>query len=1070
MAIEDVVRVVQHIIYTRSGQVSHGDPLYKYKVTLEDMRNLRMALSSVSVDDYLNNIACKKAVVLYAAAWWTYSYQGGHWAWDPIFESIGPNYVIDPQKRSAYILAGLKCWGQEPIIGTRAYLGAIVYNGGIPNHLLTTDGSTLSRVLLRIIKLAPVAISSSEDYKRLAERFCVDLAPVYQQIEFYTLIANLLWELKVLLRQLPATPTLDPIAVLDDRIPGWRDNLPIVLQSDASRDLINQISGNMQGMVGTVPFPVSRVWLHDDGSWLPQIMVLKRSRVKLSDLYRQFGQFSGIPKAVEVSACNQISVFELYRDFAVDGQYHVKGRDLNVRDIDITSAVNVTLRLDDNSELTSRGNQFRPVDASQIWRINGDLRAGRVSIQSVGPFSTRAESALVSIPADSAIIPCHAETLTIGGRPVFQLTQPAVIRSADGSTYSIGIGDVDGKDEEDDQYELVGAIKGEAIIESSIPIFVDLPRVTILRHDGTSSFLPVNKVSFGIRKAKPGVSRVRVSDDGNVVWAADYLHFPRFNVTKIIGLSNKSVTFEVSGLGTFVPSVEDESIEYTWQNNLLAFNCVHGALLPPFVNVKCQNEFGISFILKLSCPLSNPVVTVLNGALVTEGATISLGDLATARLYADLGNDTELIVVMAGNDRRLVMSLGTLRSGRSDISLGRIWESAELLLSSSDELDSDVTVRLELNDRLISSFSVGRYGNRLIPNRELMTVTLTSSVTRTDTSTNVVMTIVSLSDSNKTSELCLSGPNTWSVDLADVVGPSIIAPSVDSDVSSRPLLWTATTDNIEEIKYSNQTGLSMAICVPDRIDREQKILNILSEMSSDSRHNDWATCNRLLGAFAHLPLSTLDFVRLSLKVPKFLVMMIFNMPELLSTNIIPRLEIELPFVWEMIPMEAWRDALNERLTTLPPEFVIQGYRRLYDKIYQYAGARTAVLSKSQHTVDPLLDWKAIESELLVGAYSPYLNRLRIRMAQTTSVTPRLEGIWATKLREHECLLRTNDREALRHVIAAPIIAAEMQSLSESEVTDAFSSRATMTLKLFRKFDAEWYDSAFMFCIEKAKRG
>ena len=101
MAIVDVVRVVQHIIDTRSGQVSHGDPLYKYKVTLEDMRNLRMALSSVSVNDYLNNIACKKAVVLYAAAWWTYSYQGGHWAWDPIFESIGPNYVIDPQKRSA---------------------------------------------------------------------------------------------------------------------------------------------------------------------------------------------------------------------------------------------------------------------------------------------------------------------------------------------------------------------------------------------------------------------------------------------------------------------------------------------------------------------------------------------------------------------------------------------------------------------------------------------------------------------------------------------------------------------------------------------------------------------------------------------------------------------------------------------------------------------------------------------------------------------------------------------------------------------------------------------------------
>jgi hypothetical protein len=1070
MAIIDVQRVVQHIIDKRSGQLSHGDPLYKYKIDLEELENLKLVLRNVSTSEYQNHIVCKKAIVLYASAWWTYSYQGGHWAWDPIFESIGPKYVIDPQKRSDYIRAGLKCWGQEPITGTRAFLGAIVYNGGIPNHLLTTDGSTLSRVLSRIIRTAPVAVSSSDVYERLAERFCVDLAPVYQQSEFYTLIANLLWELKVLLRQLPATPTLDPVAVLDTRIPGWRDNLPIVLQSSASRELINHISGNMQGMVGTVPFPVSRVWLHDDGSWLPQIMVLKRSKVKLSDLYRQFGQFSGTPKAIEVSACNQISVFELYRDFAVDGQYHVKGRDLNVKDVDITSAVSVTLRLDDNSELNSRGNQFRPIDASQIWRITGDLRVGRLTLQSVGPFSTRAESALVSIPADSEILPGQDEALTLGGRPVFQVNRSSVVRSADGSTYGIGIGDDDGKDEDEDQYELVGATKSEAIIESSIPIFADLPRVTIHRHDGSSSLLPVNKVSYGVRKAKPGVSRVRVSDKDNVVWAADFLHFPRFSVTKVSDLSSKSVTFEVFGLDTFVPSVEDESIEYTWQNNQLVLTSIHGAILPPFVVVNCQNEFDIGFILKLSCPLRNPIVTVLNGALIVEGATISLGDLATARLHADLGVGTELIVVMAGKDRRLVLSLGKLRAGRNDISLGRIWESAELLLSSSDELDSDVTVRLELNDRLIGSFSVGRYGNRLIPDRETMTVSLTSAVTRSELSSNAVMKLVSLMDPSKVSDLCMCAPNIWHVDLAEVTGPSIIAPSVDSNVSARPLLWAASNNDDEVTASSKLTGLSLAICVPDRVDREQKIIDVLSEMAGDSRHSDWATCNNLLNAFAHLPLSTLDFVRLSLRVPQFLVMMIFNMPEALSSNIIPRLEIELPFVWEMIPMEAWRDALNERLSTIPQEYLMQGYKSLYDRIYQYAGIRTAVFSKSQHTVDPLLDWTAIETELLVAAQSPYLNNLRIRMVQTSTVTPRLEGLWLTKFRAHDCLLRTHDSEALRHVIAAPIIAAEMQSLPESEVINAFNSQATMILKLFRKFDAEWYDFAFGFCIEKAKRG
>jgi hypothetical protein len=1058
MAIADVERVLRDICQTRIGRAGFGDPLFTYRVSEDEFARLTESLSSVTVAEFNGHVVCKKAFVLYAATWWNRRYSGGHWAWEPIFTPIGLQYYIDPNNRSAYVSEGLRSWGLKPVATQRAYLGAIVYNGGIPNHILTLANGALARFIARIIQVAPIN-ALCEDYERIASDPTIVglLAPVYQQTDFYKLVAELLVQLKQIIETVPANENADRVTQFDRIVPNWRDRLPLGLDSAASRELVNQIAGHIQGAVGQVPFPVTRWWIRDGDVWIPQITVEKRSRVMIQDLIRQFGPFNKIPKAVEVSIGGHVTIFELYRNFAFDGQFHVKGRDLLRRsDVDLESPVSVILRLDDDTELYARGNQFKSLDFSQIWRIHGDIADRRLKIKSVGPFRTSAQSVLVSIPHDSRLQNEAAPVCTFAGRNCYLLETTSIVESADGTNYVINVGDSD-EDLIDVEFDIGGGNKYNDLLWSSVPVFSEHPTVQQFSDAVYIGSVPANQVIYGVRRARPGLSRVRVTQDENVVWSADYILLPDFDVSRSESGSGY-VSFLITGLDHFIPVAVEGQFSFLWEGDVLTITTLNDRPLPPRVTVALANAQETRLSLQLGCPLPQPMLLTGTGELISGDQSVSLEEFASTRFYSDMQTREELVVVLE-NQTRFVTTMGRMQIGRNDVSLGRLWDKVEVLLSETDDLDASVTVRLEIGVQPICEFSVSRFGFRLIPDQNNGIV----SVDPISVPSSISLGLINLTDALPVFELSRLNPHLWNVNVQGLSGPSLIFATNESQVSIRSLLWNADYD-----QEPNSTLLS-AMCEYDPVIREARIRVVLSEMATNMSHRDWETCFRLLDNFKHLPLSTLDFVRLSIREPAFLVMLVFTMPAELAQIVIPRLEIELPFVWELVPLTAWRSGLSCILATMPAMLIGFVYERMYYNIRQFAGGRSAALAKSQHTVNPIIDWGQVRNNLLRPGACDQLNDLRIRMAnmaEVNMVTPQIQGGIKTLMDRHGDVWGAGD-QSLRRLIAAPVVAAYAQSPTTNEFTETFDHQTIMSLKLIRNCEPEWYDHAYQFCLETA---
>jgi hypothetical protein len=86
------------------------------------------------------------AFVLYASEWWKHEYSGGQWSWAPVLENLGiVSSQFSPQLRSDFVARGLSFWQLSPLDRGKAFLGAIVINGGIPMRLLAQgDGPASS--------------------------------------------------------------------------------------------------------------------------------------------------------------------------------------------------------------------------------------------------------------------------------------------------------------------------------------------------------------------------------------------------------------------------------------------------------------------------------------------------------------------------------------------------------------------------------------------------------------------------------------------------------------------------------------------------------------------------------------------------------------------------------------------------------------------------------------------------------------------------------------------------------------------------------------------------------------
>ncbi len=206
-----------------------GRPLYAYRAKADELKELARGLRSNSTAELTTECA---ALALVAAEALCRGCGGGVWSWAPLWDEIGG---VREMQQWLYpcLERGLRWW-RLTLVRTdlsRRFLTTVVLQGGLPRQLLAAgaEGGAIGNFLQRL--LSEYERFPTLDPVELARHHDSCLPRTLRRAELHQLCAEIVRSVASLRREIGID--LDAVAVLDRRIPSWRDRLPIHFDGDS---------------------------------------------------------------------------------------------------------------------------------------------------------------------------------------------------------------------------------------------------------------------------------------------------------------------------------------------------------------------------------------------------------------------------------------------------------------------------------------------------------------------------------------------------------------------------------------------------------------------------------------------------------------------------------------------------------------------------------------------------------------------------------------------------------------------------------------------------------------------
>ena len=272
-----------------------GRNLYEYRFTAEEFHKLEEVLRSFQPDQVLQRTGFSALFVLYASEWWRRRYDGSGFSWEPILRSLDVDPEIWTQtQRSQCVQEGLAAWCL-PLRkhGGLRFLGTVAVQGGLPLRLLSEARSGIGRLLSRVLQLAEGGEVVETEIKGWVESLREWLPESYRQDIIYELLVQMIRVALELKQKAELSSGNDAVAVLDRKIPGWKDRFPVTMESDHARMLIEQLvrdAANVRIRRVKSCLPVERILeKRDEEQWSLISRVELPGTLEFSKLSQLFG-------------------------------------------------------------------------------------------------------------------------------------------------------------------------------------------------------------------------------------------------------------------------------------------------------------------------------------------------------------------------------------------------------------------------------------------------------------------------------------------------------------------------------------------------------------------------------------------------------------------------------------------------------------------------------------------------------------------------------------------------------------------------------------------------------------
>ena len=214
-----------------------GRALYAYRCTSEEFASLAELLSRTPTKTTGATSTSARGFVLYASEWWQREYDGRHWAWEPLLESIGWNSVEYPDLYEP-VRTAWRWWKIELVrLPTSIrYLGTFACQGGLPLGLVGNADSNVARYLRAVLKHTAAYRRFVEDPIDLAQDLQHLLRPPTLRRDYvFRLAADLI---EAVLRLRDHVNDEDPLTALEQAELDWRRTMPLDLEDDRARGLL----------------------------------------------------------------------------------------------------------------------------------------------------------------------------------------------------------------------------------------------------------------------------------------------------------------------------------------------------------------------------------------------------------------------------------------------------------------------------------------------------------------------------------------------------------------------------------------------------------------------------------------------------------------------------------------------------------------------------------------------------------------------------------------------------------------------------------------------------------------
>lgn len=930
------------LLSNRGLEHPDGRALYLYRLTedefndLEQLLNkwLAMLLPRYGLARVADLTGFPALFVMYAAEWWRRRYDGSGFSWEPILRNLGANPDDwSPGQRSDYVQRGLRDWHLKPRErGALRFLGSVAVQGGLPLRLLATARGGIGHLLSRVLQLAAGTQVTQADLQTWVESLATMLPNSYRQATIFALLADVAWAVLMLKQQAGLTSSSDAVAVLDQKVAGWRDRFPLPVDDDHAQGMIEQLirdAASVRAERRAMLLPLERLLDQEsENRWTIRSRLTLTAAVQADQLAKLFGVTADeLPRTAELSlAAKDNQQRTSLRRLAGNNAYRVERKPWGWLGEDAASEHVLRMSSPDGRVWSVTATKGEALDDELPWVfVEAD---GAHLLARQGSGSVAATEALVALPADWQIDSTAESDLTSLGtlsspeRRILRVQGTIRAHRADGTGFRLRTGHAGATEEE---FGWGGNRYWLDFYSPSIA-FRGFPSLYRIADDGTRRKVdgrPACSV-MGAPNAEQalGPAILRYPATGEIKYRSRMLLLPKqadMSLEPYDAVSG-AIRFHDWGIASarvLTPGTRQQLREVDG-NAVLEVTVAPGSLVPDLVDIEVFWPHSTS-AAKLRVPFPAKGVRAFDsrGRELLDDSLLAVQNLAGTRLLIAGVQSNGVIWLEISIGRGRAVRRHKLHTRPDALSLElRLQDFASdihHLLSTNDSPDARVKVAIKVQGERLFRINLARYAAILECEGDV--VRLDTEALKSLRFDEVAALPVSAIRLEHPGDEPISLPACVSEEVATGAwrfsperrepGNWLIYPGPNALLPFRPTLWPIEGDS------GDSDRLVAAMGIPRQLERENAIDEVIDALAANFDDPIWTGVEQLASQIGHLPLATLDLWRRFAHSAPGMAALALRFGTL-PAEFLERFAQELPFAWEAIPFRAWHDAM-ERL-------------------------------------------------------------------------------------------------------------------------------------------------------------